>query len=73
MLLTDPNLYNLPVGLTDLVSSSGALSNLAGNDIPIRKPEVLLAALLIILPVLIVFLVAQRFVKSGMLAGAEKG
>ncbi|MEJ6708516.1 MAG: carbohydrate ABC transporter permease, partial [Amylibacter sp.] len=73
VLLTDPNLYNLPVGLTDLVSSSGALSNLAGNDIPIRKPEVLLAALLIILPVLIVFLVAQRFVKSGMLAGAEKG
>ena len=73
VLLTDPNLYNLPVGLTDLVSSSGALSNLAGNDIPIRKPEVLLAALLIILPVLIVFLAAQRFVKSGMLAGAEKG
>jgi multiple sugar transport system permease protein len=73
VLLSDDKLYNLPVGLTALVSSSGALSNLPGNDIPIRKPEVLLASVLIILPVLLVFLVAQRFIKSGMLAGAEKG
>lgn len=73
VLLSSDKLYNLPVGLTALVSSSGALSNLAANNIPIKKPEVLLAAVLIILPVLLVFLISQRFIKSGMLAGSEKG
>lgn len=73
VLLSDDKLYNLPVGLTTLVSSSGALSNLPSNDIPIRKPEVILAAVLMVLPVVLVFLGAQRFVRSGLLSGAEKG
>ena len=73
VLLSDDKLYNLPVGLTALVSSSGALSNLPSNDIPIKKPEVILAAILVVLPVLLIFIVAQRFVRSGMLSGAEKG
>jgi multiple sugar transport system permease protein len=73
VLLSDDKLYNLPVGLTALVSSSGALSNLPSNDVPIRKPEVVLAAILVVLPVLLIFIVAQRFVRSGMLSGAEKG
>jgi multiple sugar transport system permease protein len=73
VLLTDDKLYNLPVGLTVLVSSSGALSNLPSNDVPIKKPEVILAAILVVLPVLLIFMVAQRFVRSGMLSGAEKG
>lgn len=73
VLLSDDKLYNLPVGLTALVSGSGALSNLPSNDVPIRKPEVVLAAILVVLPVLLIFIVAQRFVRSGMLSGAEKG
>ncbi|WP_374623381.1 carbohydrate ABC transporter permease [Devosia sp.] len=73
VLLSDDRLYNLPVGLTALVSGSGALSNLPSNDVPIKKPEVVLAAILVILPVLVIFLAAQRFVRSGMLSGAEKG
>ena len=73
VLLSDDQLYNLPVGLTALVSGSGALSNLPSNDVPIRKPEVVLAALLVVLPVLLIFLAAQRFVRSGLLSGAEKG
>ena len=73
VLLTDDKLYNLPVGLTVLVSSSGALSNLPSNDVPIKKPEVILAAILVVLPVLLIFMIAQRFVRSGMLSGAEKG
>ncbi len=73
VLLSDDKLYNLPVGLTALVSSSGALSNLPSNDVPIKKPEVVLAAILVVLPVLLIFLVAQRFVRSGVLSGAEKG
>ncbi|MDP1731607.1 MAG: carbohydrate ABC transporter permease [Devosia sp.] len=73
VLLSDDKLYNLPVGLTALVSGSGALSNLPANDVPIKKPEVILAAVLVVLPVFLVFIVAQRFVRSGMLSGAEKG
>ena len=73
VLLSDDKLYNLPVGLTALVSGSGALSNLPSNDVPIKKPEVVLAAILVVLPVLIIFMAAQRFVRSGMLSGAEKG
>ncbi len=73
VLLSDDKIYNLPVGLTALVSGSGALTNLAATGMPIKKPEVILAAILVILPVLVVFLIAQRFVRSGMLSGAEKG
>lgn len=73
VLLSDDKLYNLPVGLTALVSGSGALSNLPSNDVPIKKPEVVLAAILVVLPVLLIFIAAQRFVRSGMLSGAEKG
>ncbi len=73
VLLSNDRLYNLPVGLTALVSGSGALSNLPSNDVPIKKPEVVLAAILVVLPVLLIFMVAQRFVRSGMLSGAEKG
>ena len=73
VLLSDDSLYNLPVGLTTLVSGSGALSNLPTEGIPIKKPEVILAAILVALPVMIVFLFAQGRVRSGMLSGAEKG
>jgi len=73
VLLSDDKLYNLPVGLAALVSGSGALTNITTNDIPIRKPEVLLASILVVLPVLVVFLGAQRFVRAGLLTGAEKG
>ena len=52
---------------------SGALSNLPSNDVPIKKPEVILAALIVIVPVLLIFMLAQRFVRSGLLSGAEKG
>jgi multiple sugar transport system permease protein len=73
VLLSDDNLYNLPVGLTALVSGSGALSNLPANIVPIKKPEVILASILVVLPVFLLFLVSQRFVRAGLLSGAEKG
>lgn len=73
VLLGDDDLYNLPVGLAALVSGSGALTNVTVTTLQIRKPEVILAAILVILPVLLVFLVAQRLVRAGLLSGAEKG
>ena len=73
VLLSDDDLYNLPVGLAALVSGSGALSNRTANEIAIQKPEVILAAVFVIVPVLVVFLGAQRLVRAGLLSGAEKG
>lgn len=51
----------------------GEFSHLPSNDVPIKKPEVALAAILVVLPVLVIFFAAQRFLRSGMLSGAEKG
>ncbi|KKC35018.1 hypothetical protein WH87_17755 [Devosia epidermidihirudinis] len=74
VLLSDDRLYSLPVGLTSLISSSGALnSGMAGNTIPIKLPEAIMASIFITLPVMLIFLISQRFVRSGTLAGAEKG
>jgi len=38
----------------------------------VQRPELALATLLAITPVLIVFLFSQRFLVTGMLAGATK-
>lgn len=73
VLLTDDRLHNLPVGLTALISGARALSFSAATGVPIRRPEAIVAALLIILPVLAVFLFSQRYIKAGQLAGGEKG
>ena len=73
VLLTKDELYSLPIGLAVLVSSSGALGNDVASDIPINKPETIVAALLVVAPVLILFLVSQKYVRSGTLSGAEKG
>ena len=73
VLLTDDKLHSLPIGLAVLVSSSGALGNDVASDIPINKPEAIVASMLVILPVLLLFLVSQKHIRSGTLAGAEKG
>ena len=73
VLLSDDRLFNLPLGLANLLSGAKALSNQAASDIPIKMPEAIQAAIVVVLPVLIVFLMSQRFVRTGMLAGAEKG
>lgn len=73
VLLTKDELYSLPIGLAVLISSSGALGNDVASDIPINKPEAIVAAMLVILPVLLLFLASQKFVRAGTLSGAEKG
>ncbi len=73
VLLTKDELYSLPIGLAVLVSSSGALGNDVASNIPINKPEAIVAALLVIAPVLLLFLISQKYVRSGTLSGAEKG
>ena len=75
VLLSDERLFNLPVGLGALIDGAGALSNQQGGsaDIPIKLPEAIQACIVVVLPVLIIFLVSQRYVRAGLLSGAEKG
>lgn len=73
LILTDDRLYNLPVGLVSLIAGTNALNpGNVGGDLPIKRPEVALAGLLIVLPIAIVFLFSQRFIQNGVLAGATK-
>jgi len=73
IMLTDQNLATLQTGLQILVSSTGAISGGNLSNIPIRAPEVALAAIIAILPILMVFLFAQKYLVAGQTAGAEKG
>ncbi len=71
--LSDDRLYNLPVGLQALLISSGALNSSFASQIPVKKPEALLAGLFVVVPVFILLLFSQRFIKEGLLTGADKG
>lgn len=74
VLLSDDRKFNLPVGLAALIAGTPALNpGLGGSQLPIKRPEVALAALLVIVPIVLIFLLAQRYVRSGLLTGAEKG
>jgi len=72
-LLYDDRLYNLPIGLSNLMSSGSLTPALAGNFSPIKRPEVALAGLILVLPVILIFLATQRAVRPDGLSGGEKG
>lgn len=72
VMLNNDDLFNLPVGLQVLMSGTSALRPTFATDLPIHRAEVALAGLLLVVPVALVFLFAQRFVISGTLTGATK-
>jgi len=73
VMLSDTSTYNLPVGLGALISSTPALTPASGgSDLPITRPEVALAGLIVVLPIAIVFVFCQRFLVRGILAGSVK-
>ncbi|MBC8160806.1 MAG: carbohydrate ABC transporter permease [Roseiflexaceae bacterium] len=72
VMLNNSRLFNLPVGLQVLMTGTSALRPTFATDLPIRRAEVALAGLLLVVPVALVFLYSQRFVVSGALTGATK-
>lgn len=72
VMLNNDELFNLPVGLQVLMTGTSALRPTFATDLPIRRAEVALAGLMLIVPVALVFLFSQRFVISGALTGATK-
>ena len=71
VMLPESDQMPLQVGVGNLLSSVPSF-NPAVGDVAVERPELALATLVAIAPVLIVFLFAQRFLVSGMLAGATK-
>lgn len=73
IMLTDSDLANLQTGLQLLVRNTNALGGANFTGIPIHEPEVALAAIISISPILVIFLFAQRYLVAGQTSGAEKG
>jgi multiple sugar transport system permease protein len=71
VMLPESNQYPVQVGLSLLVTDVPQFNPTAGTAAVLR-PELALATLLAITPVLLVFLFAQRYLISGLLAGARK-
>lgn len=66
-------LLPLPVGLGVLFSGTPALNpGYGGSTLPIGRPEIALAGLLVAMPILLVFLLSSRFLVRGALSGAVK-
>ncbi|HEX5404440.1 MAG TPA: carbohydrate ABC transporter permease [Pseudonocardiaceae bacterium] len=72
VLLPGSDQFPVQVGLGTLLDNVPQFNPTVG-DLAVQRPELALATLLAIIPVLIVFLFSQRFLVAGMLAGATKG
>ncbi|BFV55697.1 carbohydrate ABC transporter permease [Kitasatospora sp. CMC57] len=71
VMLPESDQMPVQVGVGNLLSSVPQFNPTAGS-LAIERPQLALATLVAITPVLVVFLFAQRFLVSGMLAGATK-
>lgn len=72
VMLYNSSSYPLTVGLQDLLGATPAFNPGIGSS-AILRPELAIATIVTIAPVLVVFLFAQRSLVSGLLAGATKG
>ncbi|GAB3160110.1 carbohydrate ABC transporter permease [Amycolatopsis stemonae] len=71
VLLPQSDQFPVQVGLGTLLNSVPQFNPTVGTA-AVERPELALATLLAITPVLVVFLFSQRFLVAGMLAGATK-
>jgi multiple sugar transport system permease protein len=73
VMLPQTDQYPVTVGLNNLLTSTPAFNPTVGSSgLSIYRPELALATLMAVVPVLIIFLFNQRALVSGMLAGANK-
>lgn len=73
ILLPSSEHYTLPIGLGFLFYSTPAINpGIGATSVPIYKPEIALAGVLIALPIMIVFLFSQKRLVRGMLSGSIK-
>jgi multiple sugar transport system permease protein len=70
----EPGSRKMPVqvGLAELISSTPVFNPTSAASLTISLPQLALATLISVAPVFIVFMFSQRFLVSGMTAGATK-
>jgi multiple sugar transport system permease protein len=73
LMLTDTESYPLPLGLSVLPLSDAVSGNPNFSTIHVGLPEAALMGVLNILPILLMFALAQRHLASAQLVGSEKG
>jgi multiple sugar transport system permease protein len=77
VLLNDDKLFNLPVGIQQFVAATSALrpgfNPSPGVMVGYQQAEAALFGLIMVVPVAIVFLIAQRYVIGGAFTGSVKG
>jgi multiple sugar transport system permease protein len=71
VLLPESDQFPVQVGLGTLLNNVPQFNPTVGS-LEVQRPELALATLLAITPVLVVFLFSQRFLVAGMLAGATR-
>lgn len=72
LVLPNSDQFPIQVGLNQLLTSTPSFNPVAGAGLNITIPELSLAIIIAILPVLVLFLFSQRTLVSGMLAGSTK-
>ena len=74
VMLHDDETYTLAVGLQSLVTGTSmiSMSAMRGTGSTLKNPEGALLSLLMVLPLVLVFIVSQRYVIRGALTGAVK-
>ncbi|MFC5253277.1 carbohydrate ABC transporter permease [Streptomyces nigrescens] len=73
VMLSEQEMFNLPVGLGAVISGTPALNPaIGGSQLPITRPEVALAGVIVVLPIAVIFLLCQRYLVRGILAGSVK-
>ena len=73
VMLPGSDAYPMQVGLTQMLASTPNFNPVVGANAAVSPPELVLATLVSVAPVLVVFLIAQRFLVTGLTAGATKG
>jgi multiple sugar transport system permease protein len=77
VMLNDDKIFNLPVGIQMFVNSTSAIrpgfNPNPGVSVHYQQAEAAMLGLIIVVPVVIVFLISQRYVVGGAFTGSVKG
>lgn len=73
VMLNKSSLFSLPVGLQVMATSTPMLNpTFAAENAVVKRPEAALIILVLVVPVIVIFIVAQRYIVSSALSGSSK-
>jgi multiple sugar transport system permease protein len=72
VMLPGSDRFPMQVGLTQMLASTPTFNPVVGASAEVQPPELVLATLISVAPVLLIFLFSQRFLVSGLTAGGTK-